>query len=33
MIGAIIGFTLGGLFGFMLCAVLASSEDDSEGRQ
>lgn len=32
MIGAIIGFILGGLFGFMLCAAIVASEDTG-GRQ
>ena len=27
MIGAIIGFILGGLFGFMLCAAIVASKD------
>jgi hypothetical protein len=32
-IGAIIGFITGGLFGFIICALLVATEDDKEGRQ
>ncbi len=33
MIAAFIGFTIGGVFGFVLCALLVATEDDKEGRQ
>lgn len=32
LIGAIIGFILGGAFGFVICAMLVAT-DDEEGRQ
>lgn len=31
-IGAIIGFIIGGMFGFLVCAIIVAS-DDKEGRQ
>lgn len=33
MIGAFIGFIIGGLFGFILCAIIVASEDDKGGGQ
>jgi hypothetical protein len=32
MIGAFIGFIIGGVFGFVICALLVISEDDKESK-
>lgn len=33
MIGAIIGFFVGGVFGFVVCAWLVAAEEERGGRQ
>lgn len=33
IVTSIIAFTVGGLFGFVFCALLVASEVDEEGRQ
>ena len=33
MIGAFIGFIIGGLFGFLVCALIVASDDEKESGQ
>lgn len=33
IVTSIIAFTVGGLFGFVICALIVASEDDKEGRR
>lgn len=33
MIEAFIGFIIGGLFGFLVCALIVASEDDKGGKK
>ena len=33
MIGAIVGFLLGGVFGFLICAIIVASEDEKNERK